>query len=205
MYKRSGEEYDRMAKLAIDILIDYRIKDFPLDIYSLCKKMQINVISYSAYEGKEKRLLLKKSTDGFNIPMSTENDATIFINDDPIYATPQRRSQTVGHEIKHIVEEDQDDSEDDLCEYFSKYLRCPIPYVMYLGLTTKVDIIAYFDISDEQAGYVLSGLENRKAKYGNAYFEYELDLLKHLLGENFPEEDFEVVEKEKKEDVLCIE
>ena len=202
---RTSEEYDRMAKLTIDILIDYGIDDFPLDIYSLCKKMQINVIPYSAYEGEERRLFIKKSIEGFSVPRSTENEATIFINDSILYGTVQRKSHTIGHEIKHIVEEDEDDSEGDLCDYFSKYLRCPIPYVMYLGLTTKVDIIAKFDISDEQAGYVLSGIVYRKVIYGNSYFEYELDLLKHLLGEKFHEEDFEVVEKEKKEDLLCIE
>ena len=196
---RTSEEYDRMAMLAIDILIDYGIKDFPLDIYSLCKKMQINVIPYSAFEKDQRKLLVKKSIDGFNIPRSTKYEATAFINDSFLFGTIQRKNHTVGHEIKHIVEEDKDDSEGDLCDYFSKYLRCPIPYVMHLGLTTKADIIAKFDISDEQAGYVLSGIENRKAKYGNGFFEYELNLLQHLLGEDFHKDDFRIIDKEKKE------
>jgi len=196
---RTSEEYDRMSKLAIAILVDYGIKEFPLDMDDLCKKMKINLIPYSAYENKNVHVLLAKSHDGFNMPRSTESEATIFFNDKYGISNDAHICNTKGHEIKHIVEGDIDDSEDDLCEYFSKYLRCPIPYVLYLGIKTEMELISKFGLSSEQAGYVIKGLRNRIAKYGNGYFKYELELLQHLLGDKYDEKDFIVVEKITKE------
>ena len=57
---RSGKEYDRIDKLVIDILMDYGINEFPLDMNELCRKMGINIVPYSAYDPNVE-LLLKKS------------------------------------------------------------------------------------------------------------------------------------------------
>lgn len=196
---RDSEEYDRMAKLAISIIVDYGItaKDYPLDLDNLCRKMKINVVPYSAFEDEDPDfidILLKKSKDGFFAPRSSKQEATIFFNDkygDRL--SPSRISQTKGHEIKHIVEEDEDDSDDNLCEYFSKYLRCPIPYVLYLGLESKIDIISRFSISYQQSEIVLNNIINRKRKYGNGYFRYEIELLESLL-EDFNQNEVEIID-----------
>jgi hypothetical protein len=196
---RDSEEYDRMAKLAISIIVDYGItaKDYPLDLDNLCRKMKINVVPYSAFEDEDPDfidILLKKSKDGFFAPRSSKQEATIFFNDkygDRL--SPSRISQTKGHEIKHIVEEDEDDSDDNLCEYFSKYLRCPIPYVLYLGLESEIDIISRFSISYQQSEIVLSNIINRKRKYGNGYFRYEIELLESLL-EDFNQNEVEIID-----------
>ena len=185
---RSSEEYDRMRELAIAIIEDYGITaDFyPLDMDWLCRQMKINVVPYSAYESDEIDILLKKSPDGFNVPRSSEKEATIYFNDRfGKHTTPARISQTKGHEIKHILEGDVDDSEDDLCDYFSKYLRCPIPLVLYLGINTSSELMSMFGTSREQARYVLSNIKNRKQKYGDTLFDYEIDLLNQLLGNDF--------------------
>ena len=67
---RSRKDYDRVDKLARDILIDYGTTRFPLDMFDLCKKMGFIVIPYSAYEEDTDslRLFLKKSKDGFYVP-----------------------------------------------------------------------------------------------------------------------------------------
>lgn len=199
---RSSEEYDRMAKLAISIIEDYGVTalDYPLDMDILCRRMKINIVPYSSYEGADSGridLLMKKSKDGFCIPRSSKQEATIFFNDKyGDHLTPARISQTKGHEIKHIIEGDIDDSEDDLCDYFSKYLRCPFPYVFYLKLESAVDIIARFSISYEQAEYVLNNIISRRSKYGNGMFDYEIELLKSLLGKEFDEEEIQMIVKE---------
>ena len=188
---RSSEEYDRMAKLAISIIEDYGVTalDYPLDMDILCRRMKINIVPYSSYEGADSGridLLMKKSKDGFCIPRSSKQEATIFFNDKyGDHLTPARISQTQGHEIKHIIE-----------DYFSKYLRCPFPYVFYLKLESAVDIIARFSISYEQAEYVLNNIINRRSKYGNGMFDYEIELLKSLLGKEFDEEEIQRIVKE---------
>lgn len=122
MYKRMSEEYERMKDLAISIIVDYNITCYPLDIYDLVKRMGFNLVPYSAYQSKV-GLLMKKSKDGFNYPLSLASKPTIMYNDQyGSHLTPARITQTIGHEIKHLVEGDIDDSEDDLCEFFSKYL-----------------------------------------------------------------------------------
>ena len=142
---RSGIEYERVDKLARDILIDYGIREYPLDLFELCRKMGFNVIPYSAYEDDSKTLetFLKKSEDGFSLPACYNNPPTIIYNDKyGDHLTPARIQSTIGHEIKHIVEGDQDDSEDDLCDHFARYLRCPIPYVITKGYNTVTELIA---------------------------------------------------------------
>lgn len=146
---RTPEEYERMTDLAISIILDYDIRAYPLDIFDLVDKMGFDLIPYSKNDNKI-GLLLKKSADGFNSPLSTAWAPTIVYNDKyGSNSTPTRISQTIGHEIKHILEGDVDDSEDDLCDYFSKYLRCPLPFVLYLGINSESDLVLKFNISNE--------------------------------------------------------
>ncbi len=118
------------------------------------KLTAINVVPYSAYaENSKLELLLKRSKDGFNVPGNTTQKATIYYNDKyGDYLTPARIAQTKGHELKHILEEDKDDNDDKLCDFFSKYLRCPLPILLYLGIV------------------------------GNKYYDYEVLLIKQILG-----------------------
>lgn len=184
-YPFTSNEYDRMRLLAISVILDYGItaKDYPLDMDDLCKRMNINVVPYSAYTKEEVEVLLKKSKDGFNVQRTKSNRATIYFNDKyGELITKQRISSTKGHELKHILEEDKDDKEDGLCEYFSRYLRCPVPYVKYLGIKSKQELISQFDISDSQAGYVLTNVNRHIYNYGDKFFDYEVVLLKRQLG-----------------------
>lgn len=190
---RTSEEYDRMAMLAISILVDYGIKDFPLDMDYLCKRMNINLIPYSAYDGRE-QALLALSKDGFNTKKIAGNNATIFFNDKYGNVTPERISQTKGHELKHILEDDSDDSEDDLSDYFGKYLRCPIPLLIYLNIEGTLDIMSRFGTSSEQTQYIIKGLKNRKRKYGNAIFSYEVELLESVLGNKLDLSDITIID-----------
>lgn len=188
MYRDSAA-YDRMCKQGIDIIIDYDIKTYPLDMFALCERMGFNVIPYSSYEDQQ-GLLLKISKDGFIFYENPNNKPSIYYNDSLI---PARISHTLGHEIKHIIEHDIDDSEDDLCDYFSKYLRCPLPYVMYLNINDIAELISKFKISYEQAIYIMKNLNNRIKRYGKAYFEYEIPLLKQLLGGEYDDDKIEII------------
>ena len=47
--RRSGEQYDKMAKLAIGIYIDYGIQTFPINVHEVCKKLGIALVPYSEY------------------------------------------------------------------------------------------------------------------------------------------------------------
>ena len=186
MYPNRDEEYDRIRKLVISIILDYNITidDYPLDMEKLCKKMQINVVPYSAYTDKPNfDILIKKSKDGFNISRNSKQNATIYYNDRyGDHLTPARISQTIAHELKHILEEDKNDADESLCDNFAKYLRCPIPIVIYLNICTRQELISKFGVSDEQAGYILEQARRHKNKFQNKYFDYEVLLIKQILG-----------------------
>lgn len=181
---RSGDQYDRVDEIARNILVDYKVCNFPLDLIELAKRMGFNVIPYSAYEGlQDFPLLFKKSKDGFSDPYCIGKVPTIFYNDKyGDHLTPARIQSTIGHEIKHIVEGDQDDSEDDLCDHFSRYLRCPIPYVIYKRYETVAELISDFGISAKQANITLKAMRKRLSSYGDTIFPEEQELIDMILG-----------------------
>ena len=182
---RSGKEYQRLDRLAIDILMDYGINSFPLDMDSLCRKMNINLVPYSAFDGSEE-LLLKKSIHGFSSHRTEYDNPTIYSND--IYGdhlTPANIASTKGHEIKHIVDNDLDDTQDDLANHFARQLRCPIPLVIYLDINSENELISRFGISHQQARYVLISKRNRCNKYGRTFFPYEVEYLKFYFNDTF--------------------
>ncbi len=201
MYPNSNEEYDRIRKLVISIIVDYNIdiNDYPLDMDKLCKRMGINVVPYSAYDGKQTlALLLKRSKDGFNIPRNSKQKATIYYNDKyGDHLTPSRISQTKAHELKHILEEDKNDNDESLCDNFAKYLRYPLPLVLYLKINTRQELISKFGISDEQAKYILIQADRHKNKLQNKYYDYEVLLIKQILGKHIKISDELIISSSK--------
>ncbi|MBR2801559.1 MAG: hypothetical protein IKE21_03040 [Erysipelotrichaceae bacterium] len=175
---RTKEEYDRVDRLATDILLDYGICSFPLDMDDLCRRMNINVVPYSAYE-EGVDLLLKKSKQGFSAHRTENDNPTIYFND--IYGdhlTAANISSTKGHKLNHIVEGDTDDSEDDLADHFSRQLRCPVSLVIYQKIYSINELISRFGISCEQAIYVSKSALNRCSKYERTFLAYEIDYLR---------------------------
>ena len=188
---RSGKEYDEMAKLAIDVIRDYDLCVYPLDAFEVCKKLKINVIPYSSYDEKKKKKLIDLSKDGFCVPRVKNGRPIIYYNDDlSIIISKSRIQSTIFHEIKHILCNDKsDDDKDDLADYFSKYIRCPIPLLIYLDMAEINDVITAFEISYEQAYYVINNIENRKRVYGSQIFDYEVPLLETILKDKFDKDE----------------
>lgn len=175
---RSGSAYDEIEMIAIDVLIDYGIKEFPLDVFVLSERMGVSVVKYSEF-GDDAVLFKKLSLYGFYV--YDHNTPKIFYNDD----TKDVKSiacqhQTIRHEMKHYICNDTDDSEDDLAEYFGKYLACPIPLLVMYNITDEDEIVSKFGVSYEMAIYIVRRLKNRMKKYGNKLFEHEVRLVKHI-------------------------
>lgn len=49
----SGNKYDEMDSLALEVLLDYGAITFPLDIAGLAKKIGINLIPYSSLSSQK--------------------------------------------------------------------------------------------------------------------------------------------------------
>lgn len=173
---RQPFEYERIDKLAIDIYVDYELNEFPIDANSLCKRMGINLVPYSAYEDENRNILYKESTEGSFSYGATKLKPIIFYNDgaDAVYGNTR---QTVFHEIKHYVDEDEDDSEDDLVEHFARYMACPTQYLVWKNITDVNEIISTFGVSATIAGFVSNSVKNRIDKYGYKIFDYVKPLI----------------------------
>ena len=181
---RKGLEYDEMAKKVIDIYLDYNIKTFPINVNQVCQKMQIALIPYSFYQSPSRELLKKESMSSFYVKPTISNPATILYNDDigEVGSLGNIR-RNIMHEVKHYVCEDtQDNPDDDLADYFGKYFLAPIPYLIVKGIDNCNDIMSIFGVDDEMSSFIYKNIRNRKKKHGSKIFDYELPLLKHLLG-----------------------
>lgn len=177
---RNGDDYERIDQAARDILVDYGIKKFPLDLFSLAKRMGFELIPYSAFEGNEDSYILqRKSMDGFSIPASC-GAAPVILYNDKVHVPPARLQSTIGHEIKHIIDGDVDDSQDDLCDHFARYIRCPTPYVIYMGYKSSQQLIDVFGISAIQADITINTIKSRSNKYGQLIFQNEVELMEQL-------------------------
>ena len=64
----NGNDYDKMAKLVIDIYVDYNIRSFPVDEKEICRKLGLKLIPYSEYPEEQQVLLRKRSLDAFFAP-----------------------------------------------------------------------------------------------------------------------------------------
>ena len=180
MYKRDSDTYDEIKKIIIQIYLDYNIKKFPINEHQICKKLGVSLVPYSAFDRKCRRLLLKRSRCGFFVKGTRENPPTIFYNDR--FESEGAIRLTIFHELKHyIYNEDSNDEEyDDLADFFARFFMCPIPYLIVKGIEKDVEIVSYCNVSMEAAGNAASNIKNRKKKYGNKIFDYEIPLLEHL-------------------------
>lgn len=186
MYRES-RNYDEIAKLVIEIYQDYGLNTFPIKALILCERMQILTVPYSLLNDELLKLSLKKSKDGYCFPLKYGPN-TIFYNDnldDVINA--ERIEFTILHEIKHIVCSESRDGnfENEMADYFAKYLKCPIPYLIVKGIDDPEEITKRFDVSWSVANNVSKNVVNRHSKYKDSIFSYEIPLLKTILGDDF--------------------
>ncbi len=176
---RTGEEYDKVDKVINDIYFDYDIKEFPIDETEICQKLGVCLMPYSLYDRDDFSFLIRKRSGvGFFVKESIETPPTIYYNDCLQQENASRF--TVFHEIKHYVYNDDDDSDDDLADYFARQFMCPTPYFLLLGADSAEELIDKCGLSFTAACNALSKISNRREKYGDALFDYEVPLIEHL-------------------------
>ena len=175
---RDGKTYDEIDKVIIDIYNDYNIHKFPLDEVDICNKLSVALIPYSEFSQEERKLLEKKSKQGFFVKESKEQPPTIYYND--LLDSKGAIRFTIFHELKHYVFDDEDDSEDDLADYFARHFMCPTAYIMLKGLDSTNEIVSFCGMSLEAASYAVSRIRNRIKKFNYDLFDYEIPLIRQL-------------------------
>lgn len=175
---RDSNTYENIAKLVIDICIDYEIKSLPVDEKELCQRMGIKLLAYSDFPIS----VFKISDDAFFVPME-KNRPPIIAYNDTINSSGRKRF-SIFHEIKHFVccDTEENPHEEDMANYFAKYIMCPIPWLIYLGVDDAATIMADCNVSYEVATFVLRNLQNRRLRHQNKIFAHEQPLIDLLIG-----------------------
>lgn len=183
---RSPRVYNSIVEEIIQIYLDYDIKSFPLDLDNICRKMGVALIPYSECGHEANQLLLKRTKKGFFVRGSQGNPPTIYYNDSSEISIGEMRF-TIAHEIKHYVYNESSDDEtiDDLADYFARFFLCPIPYLIVMNLTEPNAIVSHCNVSLTAAINASSTIRNRKASYKSTIFDYEEPLLEHLVPSEY--------------------
>lgn len=181
---RSSQDYENIAKTVIGIYLDYGISSFPIDEKELCSKMGVKLLAYSDFPEDVNNI----SDDAFYLPPirkegSNKISEPIILYNDKISSRGRIRF-SIFHEIKHFVygETDESDLDEDMANYFAKYIMCPIPILIYRNIDDIGSIMNDFMVSYEASYNVLKNLENRRKKYGNVIFDYEKPLIELIEG-----------------------
>lgn len=177
-------DYNKMDGIIYQILEDYEIFKFPLDIIALANKMGIGTIPFSTLPLKTRNLLLSnpKTATGFHSCDKTKGypKYIIFYND---YQSEGRWRITIGHEIKHIVCNDGSNpsrKDEDLAEYFGKQLNGPRCYLFFKGIITPTDIMDATGLGPEAVSYIATSFQKRIAASGNSLYPDELGFIDYI-------------------------
>lgn len=171
----SNNRYEQIKEIVVNLFIKYDVRCIPISGFELASKIGIKVIPYSSYPEKTKKLLTKKSKDGFFVE-KTEGEFYIYYNDTMNYG---RINNTILHEIGHIVLDHTEESELAEAEvnFFAKYALVPPVLVYKLNIKNPNKISEIFDVSI-QAGYYAYNYYRKWLKYGGSILkEYELNLI----------------------------
>ena len=170
----NSKDYEQMAQLAIEIYLDYGISEFPIDEKKLCKKMGILLLPYTDFP-KE---ILDISNDAFLIPATKSHSPMILYNDKIVSQGRQRFS--IFHEIKHYANGDTNKFnryDEDMADYFARYMMCPIPILIRREINDIATIMSNYNVSHDAAKNVLTNLKNRRKRYKNKIFDFEMPLI----------------------------
>lgn len=176
----SRRDYDDIEEKAYSVLIDYQRYQFPIDVFQLCRDMNITLIKYSSLSNENQEICLNRSEKGF---YSFTLDKPIIFYNDMIKSEANIRF-IIAHEIKHYVCHDIEENDDVeiLANHFAKTLLCPKALLISLKDLDIFDVINKFDVSQEVAIYALNGIKKRKRYYGDSIFAYEKAYLDYFLS-----------------------
>ena len=163
-------EYDKMVNLALNLLIDYDMYEFPLKLEKLAKKMNIELKKYSNLDLLTYENLSNTSEAGMTV-IEKYNDShfcfTTWYND--VDDNSHRKRFTVAHEIAHIARGDvgeTTENDEKLCDYFAKCLLAPQCLIISKKEFDKNTIVTNYKVSKMVAEYWLQSINKRIATYG---------------------------------------
>lgn len=173
--------YELLSNKALEVLADYNIFSFPINVVALAKKLNAKCVK-TPDKIREKIKSFGQSIPAFSC-YERKSDGTInwtiYYDDScPI----ERLRYSIAHEIKHIVfqETETTEFEEKGAEYFAKSLLAPSCVMIKEKIFTVEAIKNKFYISSEAGKYIMRGITNRTKKYGDNLKDYEVEYLNKM-------------------------
>ena len=173
--KLSSKRCEEIKRAVVNMFVHYGVSCLPINGFEIASKMGVRIIPYSAFVLSTRRLLLKKSEDGFSLQRDS-GEWIIYYNDAKRY---RRINNTIMHEIGHIVLDHTEDSQlaEKEVNFFAKYALVPPVLVHKLKIDSPGEIVKFFEVSFEAADYALK-YYRKWLEFGHAdYTRYERTLL----------------------------
>ena len=181
MSKLTNQRYEEIKQIVVDMFETYQITCVPISGFEIAVRMNVPIIPYSAFDKNIRKLLCKKSEDGFTA--IDYGKYTIYYNDAKDY---KRINNTIMHEIGHVVLGHLEES--DLAEaevrFFAKYALAPPALIHKLKLYYPEEISDIFSISYEAARYAYDYYQKWLYFGSGDYTAYEirtLELFKEVM------------------------
>ena len=181
--KLSDEIYEYIKKVACFLLEKYDVKCMPISGFEIAIKMGIKHVPYSSLSEEKLKLAFEISEDGFYYEDNEKHFGQEFIYYNDIDKSYARQNMTILHEIGHCVLDhtgENSDQEEIEAKFFAKYIIAPPVLVDKISPEYPEEIMDFFDVSPEAAGYAFEYYLLWKRfhyAYGD-YTPYERKLLK---------------------------
>ena len=152
---------------------------YPLNADEFARRMNMEVIPYSALGHRAYFAAMEASKDGFLCEKNCAY-AYVFFNDSKI---DERQDVSKLHEIGHLVLDHNstpnksDDVKEAEAKFFAKYAKAPMPLIHLLPIVTTETIQKAFGLSREAAKYALDNYWKWLDRFNGTYTDYEQNIL----------------------------
>lgn len=190
--KLSSRRYETIKRAVADFLEDYNVKELPVDVFELAKKMKIKVVFASEilkkHPKKVDEYILFKYPHSYLYYNPEQQQLIIYIDD--VGCKRKRQRFSLAHELMHIILGHTEQNEENEAEanFGATYLLAPTSLALMkpesnILLNTAL-IEEVFDVSGPEAKIISRYNENRLVYCDLNETDYE-KTINGLLGESF--------------------
>ncbi len=190
--KLEDARYEQIKREIANFLEDYDVKEFPIDVFAIAKKMKAKVDRLSEisekYLGNPNGYLRREHPDSFVTYDSESQQFIIYIDD---LGTRERRQRfSMAHELMHIIlgHSEQSEKNESEANYGATYLLAPASLSLIEpdnGILLDPDIVSeLFEVSASEAKIIVRYYSNRLSLHDLSEKDYE-KTINDLLRDSF--------------------